>query len=510
MDDSAAGKLLRPFPGGELCRPAVVRRSAADGPGRSIHQLARSAGTCAFRWPVAVRRVRVDHAVSIVIGALARWEGGLGRKGLGDRALTVDLIDTVVAFLTAPSSLTERAAIPTAQGGGSVTELRSLATAASIWGSALVAATRLRQTATRPDDPFAVRPASSAAAPMNNLGHQRKLSDPELAGVAPNVDTLYSLAWLDTDGPPFVLETPNFGDRYYAFQIGYADSECDLCPGLRTHGPQLPPLFIHGPTYRGAVPDGMLPVASRTRYLMIAGRILVQPEDPDDVTVVRRLQQQIQLRTLPRWPNGESGAHPVPAQRRLPSAGDVGDPDLLFFHQLGCVLGEGVVTPAERDLVDSFSALGLRPGGGFDANALTPANRAEVVAGVRDAEALIEEKIGHLGHRANGWSVNLQGACFGDDYLLRAAVAKNQIYVVPADEAVYPVARVDEHGDRLDGRNRYRLVRRDGPGRRVLVSHRLRHPRSAGREFVESLRNRRSDAPARAGPRRHPAHLPAT
>ena len=37
-------------------------------------------------------------------------------------------------------------------------------------------------------------------------------------------------------------------------------------------------------------------------------------------------------------------------------------------------------------------------------------------------------------------------------------MAKNQIYVVPADEAVYPVTRVDGNGDRLDGRNRYRLV----------------------------------------------------
>ena len=67
------------------------------------------------------------------------------------------------------------------------------------------------------------------------------------------------MAWLDLEQAPFVLETPDFGDRYYSFQIGYADTECDLCPGLRTHGPQLPPLFLHGPTYRGSVPDGDAP-----------------------------------------------------------------------------------------------------------------------------------------------------------------------------------------------------------------------------------------------------------
>ena len=344
-----------------------------------------------------------------------------------------------------------------------MTEIRSLATTAYVWGSALVAAARLRQNVTRPDNPFAIRPASSAAAPLNNLGHQRKLSDPQLAGVAPNVDTLYSLAWLDLDEAPFVLESPNFGDRYYAFQIGYADTECDLCPGLRTHGPQLPPLFLHGPTFRGAVPEAMLPVASRTRYVMIAGRILVQPEDPGDVTAVRWLQEQIKLRTLPRWESGDDGTNPVAVQRLLPTTADVGDPDLLFLHQLGAVLGEGVVNPAERDVVTSFSPLGLHAGRGFDAQAISEAGRAEVVAGLRDGEAMVEEKIGHLGSAGNGWSVNLRGSRFGDDYLLRAAVAKNQIYVVPADEAVYPVARVDGNGDRLDGRNRYRLVLESPP-----------------------------------------------
>jgi hypothetical protein len=41
-------------------------------------------------------------------------------------------------------------------------------------------------------------------------------------------------------------------------------------------------------------------------------------------------------------------------------------------------------------------------------------------------------------------------------------VAESQIYVVPAEEAVYPVARVDACGERLDGARRYR-IRLDEP-----------------------------------------------
>jgi len=170
--------------------------------------------------------------------------------------------------------------------GGATHDPYLLAVRAYVWGHAPILAARLRQTFTNPDEPFAPRPATSAGAPLNNMGHQRRLSDPTLPGIAPNVDTLYSLAWLDLADEPFVLEAPDFGSRYYTFQIGYADTATDLSLGARTHGRQLPPIFISGPGDRTPAPEGMLHLASRTRYLLVAGRILVQPDEPDDHEVV--------------------------------------------------------------------------------------------------------------------------------------------------------------------------------------------------------------------------------
>jgi hypothetical protein len=140
-----------------------------------------------------------------------------------------------------------------------------LAVRAYVWGYAPILATRMRQTFTNPLDPFAPRLPTSAGAPLNNIGHQRRLSDPTLEGVAPNVDTLYSLAWLDLADEPFVLEAPDFGPRYYTFQIGHADTTTQLSLGARTHGPQLPPIFVSGPRSRTPLPAGMLHVASHTR-----------------------------------------------------------------------------------------------------------------------------------------------------------------------------------------------------------------------------------------------------
>src|SRR5687768_7847102 len=90
----------------------------------------------------------------------------------------------------------------------------ALAARAYVWGLSLVLATRIRQNLTRPCDPFGERLPTSPGAPLNNVGHQRRLSDPTFdAGVAPNVDTLYSVAWLDLADEPFVLEAPDFGSR---------------------------------------------------------------------------------------------------------------------------------------------------------------------------------------------------------------------------------------------------------------------------------------------------------
>ena len=91
---------------------------------------------------------------------------------------------------------------------GDTNDPRVLALRAYIWGHAPLLAARLREQLTQPDDPFATRPPTSPGAALNHLGHQRELSDSSLPGIAPNVDTLYSLAWVDLAEEPFVLEAP--------------------------------------------------------------------------------------------------------------------------------------------------------------------------------------------------------------------------------------------------------------------------------------------------------------
>ena len=196
---------------------------------------------------------------------------------------------------------------------GDMERWRALGRLAFVWGYPFVRAAQLRHRLTRPRDPDDPGSAAVAAAPVNEFGHARTLATPATrVGVAPNNDTLYSLAWLDLTNGPFVVETPDFKERYYVFQMGQADSSSGRCWGQRSHGGQLPPLFISGPGDEQVGPEGMVHVRSNYRFLMVAARILV--DGPADLPNVHRLQAQIRVRP---WRAPASSA-PNLSNRRWP------------------------------------------------------------------------------------------------------------------------------------------------------------------------------------------------
>jgi hypothetical protein len=334
----------------------------------------------------------------------------------------------------------------------------ALAVRAYVWGFPLVEMARIRLRATNPDDPHARRPPASTGAPLNRWGHQSVPADPTFRfGVGPSVDLLYSSLRLDLADGPWVVEVPDCGSRYYTVQIAYADSSAEQSYGRRTHGPRLPPLFLQGPGDRTQVPPGMLAVRSPTRYCLLPTRFLFDPADPADLTQVRGLQQQLTARTLDAYLSGSAALPAVPDQRRLVAPSTAPPPELLFLHELGNVLRDWVVQPADRLLIDESARIGLTPQFGFRPDDLTATARDDVVRGLSDGAEIVRRKSLSLGSDLNGWTCNLRGPQFGGDHLLRAGVAKDQIVVTVPEEALYPVARLDNEGRPLHGGNRYRI-----------------------------------------------------
>lgn len=339
---------------------------------------------------------------------------------------------------------------------GDLEEFHALGSLAFVWGYPLVRAAQLRANLTRPVVPGDPAEAVVARGPLNAMAHARALATPHTrVGVAPNNDTLYSLAWLDLSAGPFVLEAPDFGKRYYTFQMGQADSSTDCSLGQRTHGGQLPPVFISGPDHDASVPAGMVHVRSRYRYLLIAGRVLV--DGVSDLPAVHRLQDRIVLR---RWgvPDAQKGVPGGPPVGPIPDHGSTAAAGaLVFMAQLGGVLADIGIAAQDAPILRSLARAGLTPETGFQADALGAAQQRALAEGLRAGEERVRAKTRALGRQVNGWSINYRGADFGDDHLLRAAVAMDQIYIVEAAEALYPSARVDSAGEVLDGRHSYRI-----------------------------------------------------
>jgi hypothetical protein len=290
------------------------------------------------------------------------------------------------------------------------------------------------------------------------MGAARELYGPESQdGVGPNNDTLYSIGNFDTDAGPFVIETPNFGERYYTFTVYMGDTDSIQSPGQRTHGSQLPPLFLYGPSYQGLVPEGTLPIKADTRYVIIAGRILVDGT-PSDLSKVHGLQEQIKTRTLDAYLAGVEEEPPVSSQRLLDDERYQDDPPLLFLAQLGNALQDWFVRSEDEVLIASFEHIGLSVAKGFDASTLDREALAAIRQGISDAQDVVFAASKRLGMQTNGWSTNYAGTAFDGDHLLRAAVAKDQIGISVPEEAVYPIGRMDSGGELLEGSRRYRIV----------------------------------------------------
>ena len=66
----------------------------------------------------------------------------------------------------------------------------------------------------------AVDVTSASYTGFNRFLHQRELATPEFTAFkTPNVDTLYSNAWLDLSGGPVIVDVPPIPDRYYTLQV---------------------------------------------------------------------------------------------------------------------------------------------------------------------------------------------------------------------------------------------------------------------------------------------------
>ncbi len=299
--------------------------------------------------------------------------------------------------------------------------------------------------------------------PENQLQRVRRFPDAGFrAVVRPNVDTLYTNAFLDMARGPWVFEMAPNSERYEVMPLMDAWTNVYAAPGSRTTGVAGARFLLAGPLWQGQVPAGLTLLRSPTHMVWLIGR--TQTNGAADYALVHRLQDGITLRTLADW---QAGGHTPPpdwqaaASQPLPPALQMRSMDTAtFFTRLAILMVANPPAAADAPMLAKLARIGIAPG---RPPAWGLADRCSASLGRWLADFTVAKELRKPRDLVRGWSTPpaILGN-YGTHYNTRAVVAMVGLGAnLPAD-ATYPNTRVDAGGAGLDGSRRYRLHFRKG------------------------------------------------
>lgn len=289
-------------------------------------------------------------------------------------------------------------------------------------------------------------------APFNEIKNEaRVFTYKDTAIVTPNSDTPYSFAWLDLRAEPIVLSVPEVEkDRYYAVQLEDGNTFNYGYIGSRATGNEAGDYMVVGPDWQGEAPKGIKKVFRSSTQFSLAG-YRTQLFGPDDIDNVKKVQAGYKVQTLSSY-LGTAAPPPAP-EIDFPKI----DKDLVkshFFEYLDFALQFAPPGEDEKEIRAKLAQIGVGAGKSFEFHELPLGHRIEVGLGMKQGDKKVDDYLVTYPKDINGWKLASwfgDRAFFNGNWLLRAAGAKGGIYGNDAVEATYPLTRVDEDGQTLDG-----------------------------------------------------------
>jgi hypothetical protein len=350
------------------------------------------------------------------------------------------LLIAMSAAVSACSGSEDKSSLSPQLESTSTPDASAIAADAFVWGLPMVVTMRTMQT---------LGPVIG----VNHLYAQQQLSDASSRSVvAPNVDTLYDVTVLDLRNGPVVLSVPEIHDRYYTFQFVAMNTESFAYVGTRATGGEAGSWLIAPPGWNEAVPSGDQLIEAPTPLVFLLGRVLVL--SADDLPTAQAVMAQMRLEPL--TPQSGEAASPASLLGAAPGKPQtVADAGAAFFDELGDVLA--VSPPAsEEDLAElaRFAAIGVGPGLHPAADG-TADERAALAKGVADGAERVKQELTSSTDTVNGWRSHPRLGQYGDDFLLRAAIAQAGWGANVPEEAVYVTSTQDANGDDFEGSRGY-------------------------------------------------------
>ena len=296
------------------------------------------------------------------------------------------------------------------------------------------------------------KPYDNAQAPMNQMGHARRVYGPEdKFVVTANNDTLYSFAALDLSKEPVVLSVPDTNGRYYIMQLIDAYSRAIEDIGIGTLGAKGGTFAIVGPGWKGALPPEMVEIRSPTPQAYVIGRTGVDSDE--DLPAAHAVQDQYRLTLLSDYGKPfskiELGHRSASGKPKFPEGLD-------FFAVLDSAMRANPL-PDDAPMTDQFKRIGIGLDKPFDAAALPEPTKRGLSRALQDGLAAVQRTAADSGSRVNGWNMEFKGGLYGNDFLLRAAIDSKQLGLNKALRALYPNRFVDSDDKQLNGRTAYTI-----------------------------------------------------
>ena len=189
-------------------------------------------------------------------------------------------------------------------------------------------------------------------APLNKFGMLTDYIEPEERLVAcPNQDVVYGAGSLALDLSPVVVQVPDFGDRFWVYQM--VDLRTDSFVQLgKMYGTRPGFYLLVGPTWRGDVPKGITKVfRSPTNTGFVAPRVF-QDDTPEDKRAIQSVLPQIMMYPLAEY-DGRMKSTDWSKLKKIP-ANATGDAESKwvfpekFFDELPAILAMHRRCPAKR------------------------------------------------------------------------------------------------------------------------------------------------------------------
>ncbi|MFF2752451.1 DUF1254 domain-containing protein [Psychrobacillus sp. NPDC058041] len=299
-------------------------------------------------------------------------------------------------------------------------------------------------------------------AQKNKFYHQKELSTPQFTEVVrPNVDTLYSSAWLNLNDGPLLLQIPNTNNRYYLLPMLDAYSNVFASIGARTTETAEQQFIIVGPRWHGFLPLNTPIIAAPTNTVWITGR--TQTNGPQDYSAVHDIQNKYKLRRLYLTKNiNPLSDNEIVISDQTPTEILASMDAPTFFQLMMKLMYKNPPYPAiqSSDITFKLYTLGLIPTNEFNFYKLHPSIQKALSNAIRNGPNYIQDSSKQFLNNINinGWSMPINDiGYYGSDYWKRAVVAMNLFGANIPQDSVYAYNFVDNNNHYLDGRFNYKI-----------------------------------------------------